>query len=113
MVSNLYILLDLLLFFLLLIRRPPRSTRTDTLFPYTTLFRSNRLPRHPGRPGDRGPAARTRVPPGVPDPADRPGPAHPVAGDRRLAALPGASSRATMPGAVARAAPPRTADGDP
>src|SRR3546814_15048128 len=25
-----------------MIRRPPRSTRTDTLFPYTTLFRSNR-----------------------------------------------------------------------
>src|SRR3546814_15338068 len=32
--------LDLLLFFVM-IRRPPRSTRTDTLFPYTTLFRSN------------------------------------------------------------------------
>src|SRR3546814_15188179 len=29
-----------LVFFLLMIRRPPRSTRTDTLFPYTTLFRS-------------------------------------------------------------------------
>src|SRR3546814_4034994 len=29
-----------LLFFFLLTRRPPRSTRTDTLFPYTTLFRS-------------------------------------------------------------------------
>src|SRR3546814_18031887 len=28
------------LFFMLMIRRPPRSTRTDTLFPYTTLFRS-------------------------------------------------------------------------
>src|SRR3546814_7613781 len=28
-------------FFFLLIRRPPRSTRTDTLFPYTTLFRSD------------------------------------------------------------------------
>src|SRR3546814_11359634 len=28
------------LFFFLLTRRPPRSTRTDTLFPYTTLFRS-------------------------------------------------------------------------
>src|SRR3546814_20883335 len=28
-----------------MIRRPPRSTRTDTLFPYTTLFRSERLPR--------------------------------------------------------------------
>src|SRR3546814_5035305 len=26
-------------------RRPPRSTRTDTLFPYTTLFRSPGLPR--------------------------------------------------------------------
>src|SRR3546814_18202904 len=32
--------LDIVLLFFLLIRRPPRSTRTDTLFPYTTLFRS-------------------------------------------------------------------------
>src|SRR3546814_19001534 len=31
-----------LLFFFLMIRRPPRSTRTDTLFPYTTLFRSHK-----------------------------------------------------------------------
>src|SRR3546814_10235020 len=30
----------LLILFFLMIRRPPRSTRTDTLFPYTTLFRS-------------------------------------------------------------------------
>src|SRR3546814_5977346 len=29
-----------LIFVFLMIRRPPRSTRTDTLFPYTTLFRS-------------------------------------------------------------------------
>src|SRR3546814_17199218 len=29
--------------FFLMIRRPPRSTRTDTLFPYTTLFRSEAL----------------------------------------------------------------------
>src|SRR3546814_11520126 len=36
-------------FFFLMIRRPPRSTRTDTLFPYTTLFRSR----------DRAAAART------------------------------------------------------
>src|SRR3546814_2191098 len=28
-------------FFFLMIRQPPRSTRTDTLFPYTTLFRSS------------------------------------------------------------------------
>src|SRR3546814_11914895 len=43
----------LFIFFFLRIRRPPRSTRTDTLFPYTTLFRSpgelfdwERLARH-------------------------------------------------------------------
>src|SRR3546814_14935777 len=36
-----------LFFFFLMIRRPPRSTRTDTLFPYTTLFRS--LPRVVGQ----------------------------------------------------------------
>src|SRR3546814_15501767 len=35
-----------------MIRRPPRSTRTDTLFPYTTLFRSPRQQRR-----DQGPAA--------------------------------------------------------
>src|SRR3546814_11401277 len=29
-----------IIFIFLMIRRPPRSTRTDTLFPYTTLFRS-------------------------------------------------------------------------
>src|SRR3546814_20822944 len=47
--------------FFLMIRRPPRSTRTDTLFPYTTLFRSDtdnagsgpRGPLLPGRPRDR------------------------------------------------------------
>src|SRR3546814_20090341 len=32
------------MFFFLMIRRPPRSTRTDTLFPYTTLFRSSAGP---------------------------------------------------------------------
>src|SRR3546814_4392606 len=55
-----------------MIRRPPRSTRTDTLFPYTTLFRSDatagrvdagqaqRIPDRAaaGRPG--GPAVRRR-----------------------------------------------------
>src|SRR3546814_1131150 len=30
-----------------MVRRPPRSTRTDTLFPYTTLFRSDRHHRAP------------------------------------------------------------------
>src|SRR3546814_3464329 len=32
-----------------MIRRPPRSTRTDTLFPYTTLFRSESPRWHAGR----------------------------------------------------------------
>src|SRR3546814_15742276 len=43
--------------FFLMIRRPPRSTRTDTLFPYTTLFRSRRC----------ADAARSRKA-GLPDP---------------------------------------------
>src|SRR3546814_13326449 len=53
--------MSLLCFFFLMIRRPPRSTRTDTLFPYTTLFRSGPglggdldLPLGDQRPGDRG-----------------------------------------------------------
>src|SRR3546814_3301271 len=45
-----------------MIRRPPRSTRTDTLFPYTTLFRSNALIRHqvvvlPSEPAEYGSTA--------------------------------------------------------
>src|SRR3546814_12633140 len=48
-------------FFFLIIRRPPRSTRTDTLFPYTTLFRSQ----------DRGLPAQRRL--GSPVRIRRPG----------------------------------------
>src|SRR3546814_7644768 len=59
-----YILCFLLSFFFLMIRRPPRSTRTDTLFPYTTLFRSRALcrDRHggPSRDGGCGGAGRDR-----------------------------------------------------
>src|SRR3546814_8727571 len=45
-----------------MIRRPPRSTRTDTLFPYTTLFRSFRGGRHRTRrqPGGLGHPRRPR-----------------------------------------------------
>src|SRR3546814_8517624 len=42
-----------------MIRRPPRSTRTDTLFPYTTLFRSVALDRR--HRAARGLAARRRA----------------------------------------------------
>src|SRR3546814_6041786 len=75
--------------FFLMIRRPPRSTRTDTLFPYTTLFRSDgdgdgrvgghRLPRLRRRPRLAQPArnggrlARRRLRPRGPSRGDRPG----------------------------------------
>src|SRR3546814_7114685 len=39
------------IFFFLMIRRPPRSTRTDTLFPYTTLFRSREEGQHQAKRG--------------------------------------------------------------
>src|SRR3546814_8029098 len=65
-------------YFFLMIRRPPRSTRTDTLFPYTTLFRSRttsdapvaprraNLPaqpdlRFPGLPARRWPVGHRRA----------------------------------------------------
>src|SRR3546814_9157887 len=47
-----------------MIRRPPRSTRTDTLFPYTTLFRSvGRLVEHQqvARPGEQAGQQQTRL----------------------------------------------------
>src|SRR3546814_14781114 len=62
--SYIYLYVDCLNYsiFFLMIRRPPRSTRTDTLFPYTTLFRSVwwlrlgiRIERiKPGRPTQNG-----------------------------------------------------------
>src|SRR3546814_13986539 len=48
------------LFFFLKVRRPPRSTRTDTLFPYTTLFRSPRHPPHRRHPRAVGREKRGR-----------------------------------------------------
>src|SRR3546814_10255270 len=46
--------------FFLMIRRPPRSTRTDTLFPYTTLFRSRHAPGRARRGRRRAGAERRR-----------------------------------------------------
>src|SRR3546814_5328612 len=65
-----------------MIRRPPRSTRTDTLFPYTTLFRSSRPSFHgfacvgsedpsSARHSPCRPPGRPRVPCGRPPPARR------------------------------------------
>src|SRR3546814_7102477 len=59
-----------MLVFFLMIRRPPRSTRTDTLFPYTTLFRSSGwtratsagpLPLRPAANAPRSMASRVKV----------------------------------------------------
>src|SRR3546814_4064918 len=59
------------LFFFLVIRRPPRSTRTDTLFPYTTLFRSRRPAHSPWPPPGCRPSGRFRRFPGAPRPPRR------------------------------------------
>src|SRR3546814_12021513 len=45
-----------------MIRRPPGSTRTDTLFPYTTLFRSGGERGHPGDGGGRQGFAKPGAP---------------------------------------------------
>src|SRR3546814_6696078 len=76
-----------------MIRRPPRSTRTDTLFPYTTLFRSE------GRRGSAGSGARAR---------HRGVAAHGGAGGG--AAAPGALGGGAGDGAVRDAAGPSAAD---
>src|SRR3546814_13773293 len=76
-----------MLFFFLMIRRPPRSTRTDTLIPYTTLFRSGR--RRPGRRPASSRRARS---------------ASPVRGESRR---PAGNRRAGRPVLLESPAPPR------
>src|SRR6056297_1154569 len=95
-------------FFFLMIRRPPRSTRTDTLFPYTTLFRSRDAPGGDGpsgggrrrlRPGRRGALRQPRLRPRLGLPAGQ---------GRRTAALPrGAGAVPRGLRAVGRVGPPR------
>src|SRR3546814_21139845 len=53
-----------LVFFSLMIRRPPISPRTDTLFPYSTLFRSPGK-KHYGAPSDRVPGVPVVRSPGI------------------------------------------------
>src|SRR3546814_14524437 len=52
--------------FFLMIRRPPRSTRTDTLFPYTTLFRSGPAKLVEGFDGGRACPSTNGLRPSVP-----------------------------------------------
>src|SRR3546814_1818458 len=64
--------------FFLMRRRPPRSTRTDTLFPYTTLFRSQPQPR----------GLRVRMSSALPEVAvERPGRLHPERSEEHTSEL--------------------------
>src|SRR3546814_6580880 len=77
-----------------MIRRPPRSTRTDTLFPYTTLFRS---------PRTQAGTTDNQTPEQAPDPAmwtRKPGKSH---GRER-----GIGAKDSQAGAVRRAGPDRS-----
>src|SRR3546814_16322399 len=95
-----------------MIRRPPRATRTDTLFPFTTLFRSARYPVAMGRatptdPGYQVQEVRRRAHRGRPQPdvhvLPRAADITRVAGLRRCPAgrLRGQVSRRVAGGAVA------------
>src|SRR3546814_4789661 len=64
MVTVMYLLTLFVFIYFLMIRRPPRSTRTDTLFPYTTLFRS-----HASLPSVRRGRAPSRAPSRIDHPA--------------------------------------------
>src|SRR3546814_14734612 len=83
--------------FFLMIRRPPRSTRTDTLFPYTTRFRAL---------GSRADGARDlpravlAVPPALRDRRRQPRPWPPADQPRRLPrpAMEGIAPVAALPG---------------
>src|SRR3546814_17617385 len=82
-----------------MIRRPPRSTRTDTLFPYTTLFRSDTRPACQDAGDDRASAClcerqgRRQFPP----PASRPWRSCPGEGQREC--RPPRQARASLAGA--------------
>src|SRR3546814_18086371 len=92
-----------------MIRRPPRSTRTDTLFPYTTLFRSLGEP----LPVHRKSVEVDRRPEPPAGDADRPGGGaqgpEPGNAGRRTARAVGLSSRDRAAAAAAQCAPGRHA----
>src|SRR3546814_4987895 len=77
------VLISWFLFFLM-IRRPPRSTLTDTLFPYTTLFRSRQGWRRDGEDAAR---RRCRTARGQQRHRAYPGSAHPVRSEEHTSEL--------------------------
>src|SRR3546814_13075299 len=87
----------LTLLFVLMIRRPPRSTRTDTLFPYTTLFRSRADAGVLGAADLRRPGLRPATACAAPRRARRR--RYPGTGDRPPHARLAGPVRAALPGA--------------
>src|SRR3546814_9668401 len=86
-----------------MIRRPPRSTRTDTLFPYTTLFRSVRRGKlWKAALDDAKGLARSSLPPGPAKDAGNmsgiDGDGRPVSSDEHLAVFPARSATAARIG---------------
>src|SRR3546814_1321907 len=71
-----------------MVRRPPRSTRTDTLFPYTTLFRSQSFATRRAPPPPAGAAPGTTT-----DPCPMPDNIH---------AIPAAAAQAAPPAIAVR-----------
>src|SRR3546814_4027358 len=100
--------------FFLMIRRPPRSTRTDTRFPYTTLFRSGAADSRTAclyRGCQRGPCGAPRAPLALPAPGAGAGAvAHGGfrAGRLRDVLRPAGCRRQPRTGAVEAAATPAT-----
>src|SRR3546814_5561277 len=86
----------MLMCFFLMARRPPRSTRTDTLFPYTTLFRSvdERRGAPGGRVADDGVPRDARARHGVARHARAGAPGH---REKRLRAQPGGGQPVVEP----------------
>src|SRR3546814_5350997 len=76
-------------------RRPPRSTRTDSIFPYTTLFRSQRIPSQIGVTGERRDEPEIVKGPLAAFPARRPpaGSGHMGAGPYDLCGMPSTEIR--------------------
>src|SRR3546814_938485 len=111
-------MLVVIIVFFLMIRRPPRSTRTDTLFPYTTRFRSGTEYRaqyivepavEAGRPWHHGARGDGRGPAQGPLPAHRKG-HRAAAGDDRAAPMGREMGRGRAFDPGARRCARRTAD---
>src|SRR3546814_12250444 len=89
-----------------MIRSPPGSTRTDTLFPSTTLFRSRRIPVHAGQARPRPDGGRPRLSSDRAGSADSPCPRQRDTSRPRAEGHPERQRGAHLRAPLARSAPP-------